>query len=138
MEYQALTAMEMLERYSVEVLPSTFTDDSGRVWPTPQIVGRLKFTSAGASIALRRTVFIRDGFTCQDCGARPSQAPTRYDGRHTVGLGWGWCLLMDHILSRRNGGAHHPDNLRTLCSRCNQKKVSAEDRPIGLEIRRCG
>jgi 5-methylcytosine-specific restriction endonuclease McrA len=34
-------------------------------------------------------------------------------------------------LSRRNGGSHHPSNLRCLCESCNARKASLVDAKYG-------
>lgn len=106
-------------------------DDLGREWRVPQILGRLKFRVPCAQ-ALRRFVFIRDNFTCQKCGIRPESIPVDYDGKEAVivaldRLGC-TCIVMDHIVSRRNGGGHHPRNLQTLCDPCNARKANLVDR----------
>lgn len=88
--------------------PRTWVDHGGRTWKTPTILRRLKFTKCPGHEALRRFVFARDGGKCQWCKATSDLVP-------------------DHIISRRNGGAHHPDNLRTLCSGCNAAKTGLVD-----------
>ena len=35
-------------------------------------------------------------------------------------------LNVDHIIPRRAGGTHHPDNLQILCSHCHGKKTGLE------------
>jgi 5-methylcytosine-specific restriction endonuclease McrA len=37
----------------------------------------------------------------------------------------------DHIVSRRNGGSHHPDSLRVLCDSCNAAKTGLVDARSG-------
>jgi hypothetical protein len=53
---------------------------------------------------VRWSVLRRDGFTCQSCGAadRP--------------------MHVDHVVAVANGGADDPENLQTLCDRCNMQK----------------
>lgn len=55
---------------------------------------------------MRFDVISRDDFTCQACGARPGN-----EGLH-----------VDHLLPWSRGGAHHPNNLTTLCRACNLGK----------------
>lgn len=57
--------------------------------------------------ALRYEILSRDGFRCQICGA------TAQDG---------YKLHVDHIIPVSKGGRTEPDNLRTLCERCNMGK----------------
>jgi 5-methylcytosine-specific restriction endonuclease McrA len=66
----------------------------------------------------RRSIFARDHFTCQYCGA--------------VGKD----LTLDHVTPRRHGGPSTWENLVTCCRRCNTKKG---DRPLhqtGMQLHR--
>ena len=108
-----------------KVAPTFWTDHKGRRWRTPRIKGRLQF-DIQCHAALRAFVFTRDGFRCQKCGIS-AVPPFGYDGREPVALARGWCLVADHIVSRRNGGSHHPDNLMTLCDSCNARKSGLID-----------
>lgn len=115
-------------------------DDRGREWPVPK-PGPLSFATRRSHAALRRFVFVRDAFTCQRCGRRPDRVPGNdWAGRSTAELlaraGWRlvhgqyqdieWPVLItfevDHVVPRVCGGSNHPDNLRVLCSTCNQSK----------------
>jgi len=87
--------------------PTFWTDRHGRLWKVPQIKGRLKTRCPGHR-ALREFVIWRDGSKCRRCDAIED-------------------LIADHIVSRRNGGSHHPDNLQCLCQACNARKASLED-----------
>jgi len=51
--------------------------------------------------ALRQRVLDRDGHQCVSCGERAT--------------------IVDHIVSRRNGGADAMHNLRSLCRRCDNR-----------------
>lgn len=90
---------------------STWTDDQGREWKVPQIIGRLKMRCPG-HLALREFVIRRDK-VCQWCGSATN-------------------LVADHVLSRQNGGSHHPSNLQALCRGCNSRKVGLVDKRKGL------
>ncbi|MGE5522596.1 MAG: HNH endonuclease [Rhodospirillaceae bacterium] len=90
----------------------TWTDHHGRTWRVPQIRGRLKCGKIPCHRALREFVFHRDGYQRKHCGSTEKLVP-------------------DHIVSRRNGGAHHPDNLQTLCDSCNARKAGAVDAKVG-------
>jgi hypothetical protein len=65
---------------------------------------------------LRFSVFQRDQFTCQYCGAQPPDV----------------VLVCDHIEPASKGGATTLDNLITSCVACNQGKAdrSLADRPV--------
>ncbi|MBQ1207602.1 MAG: HNH endonuclease [Lachnospiraceae bacterium] len=58
---------------------------------------------------LRYQVLKRDNFKCCACGASPAKDPNIE-------------LHIDHILPWSKGGETKPDNLQTLCSRCNLGK----------------
>ena len=91
--------------------PETWVDQHGRVWKVPQILGRLKPGKCAGHAALREFVILRDGNKCKRCGCTD---PIK--------------LVADHVVSRRNGGSHHPDNLQCLCHSCNSRKANMEDR----------
>mgnify|MGYP003381469537 CR=1 FL=1 len=67
----------------------------------------------GISPQLRNDILERNGFTCQLCGAGPGDVdpfnPTRKVRLH-----------IDHIIPISQGGTNDRDNLRVLCSACNQ------------------
>lgn len=86
-----------------------WTDHNGRSWQVPQILGRLKPGKCPGHAALRDFVIARDGSKCKWCGSDKN-------------------LIADHIVSRRNGGSHHPKNLQCLCQRCNSSKVNFVDK----------
>jgi hypothetical protein len=83
-------------------------DHDGTSRAVPKIKGRLKCGKCPGHAALRAFVIRRDGGKCVRCGSSSR-------------------LVADHILSRRNGGTHHPDNLQCLCESCNARKASVED-----------
>jgi 5-methylcytosine-specific restriction endonuclease McrA len=91
--------------------------------------------SRAISTKLRAQVFDRNGFTCQMCGQTPGEIDpaTRRKVRLHVG----------HIIDKSHGGKDELDNLRTLCSTCNQgaKNITTEKpRAIWLlsQVRRAG
>lgn len=83
-------------------------DSDGTKRRVPQIKGRLKM-SCPTHKKLREFVIRRDGGKCKKCSSAE-------------------CLVADHIISRRNGGSHHPNNLQCLCTPCNAAKASTVDR----------
>lgn len=91
-----------------------WTDHLGKTWTVPQVRGRLKFNRSARNRALREFVFHRDGYRCKHCGSTDLIR-----------------LVPDHIVSRRNGGSHHPDNLQTLCDPCNARKANLVDAKVG-------
>lgn len=91
-----------------KVAPTFWTDQNGKNWKVPQIKGRLKCGKIPSHAALRAFVIHRAGGICQICGHAPA-------------------VVADHIVSRRNGGSHHPDNLQAACESCNAKKAGLVD-----------
>jgi 5-methylcytosine-specific restriction endonuclease McrA len=51
-------------------------------------------------------VFVRDNFTCQYCGRKPSAV----------------ALTVDHVVSVHDGGSNDMGNLKTSCEDCNRGK----------------
>src|SRR3990170_916989 len=63
-------------------------------------------TKRNISDRLRFKILMRDGFTCQSCGA----SPTKERGVE---------LQVDHIVPWSKGGETEEDNLKTKCEKCN-------------------
>ena len=61
----------------------------------------------------RAWVLERNGYTCQMCGATAGD-PDPLGGSRTVRL------EMGHILDKSKGGDDSPQNLRAVCSNCNE------------------
>lgn len=99
--------------------PSTWTDLNGHERPTPKIRGRLKFGKIPLHWALRVFVLLRDEYRCCLCGSVCASGDPRVSR-----------LVLDHIISRRNGGSHHPLNLQAVCVSCNARKSSLVDSKV--------
>lgn len=112
-----LTWRAVAEQQHPRRLKQWWRDNEGRRWRVPNGKHRLRPHQIPGHAALRSFVFLRDGFACVRCGAKPSREIA---------------IVLDHIVSRRNGGTHHPDNLQTLCVRCNASKVTHEDKSRGV------
>jgi 5-methylcytosine-specific restriction endonuclease McrA len=111
-----------------------WTDHNGETHRTPSPrLTRLDF-KVGLHARLRAFVFRRDGFVCQECGLAAFEVPLNYDGVRTLFVPGAICLEMDHVLSQRNGGTHHPTNLRTLCNSCNARKAGLIDAKHGKGV----
>lgn len=67
----------------------------------------------GISKEVRAFVLDRNGFTCQMCGAAAGE-PHPYDGARKTRLHIG------HIIDKSMGGSDEPNNLRAICSVCNE------------------
>lgn len=71
---------------------------------------------------VRRGVYERDAWTCQDCGRFvPPKTLEEERGLRAPFDETGW-LELDHIHPWSDGGADTVDNLRALCSPCNRIK----------------
>lgn len=88
--------------------PAAWTDHEGRTWQTPRTRNALNATRSVGHRALKAYVLRRDGYRCQWCPATGH-------------------LDIDHVISVRCGGAHHPENIRTLCRACNATKAAIVD-----------
>ncbi len=71
-------------------------------------------TKRSISDRLRFSILMRDGFTCQSCGA----SPTKERGVE---------LHIDHIIPWSKGGETEEINLQTKCKQCNLGKGNAFD-----------
>lgn len=67
----------------------------------------------GISKEVRAFVLDRNGFTCQMCGAAAGEPHPYDDGRKTR-------LHIGHTIDKTMGGSDEPDNLRAICSVCNE------------------
>lgn len=61
----------------------------------------------------RAWVLERNGYTCQMCGAAAGDGDP-FDSNRTVRL------TMGHILDKSKGGDDSPNNLRAVCTNCNE------------------
>jgi len=64
----------------------------------------------------RRSIFARDNYTCQYCGAT------------------GKDLTIDHVIPKRMGGPMSWDNLVACCRRCNTKKGDKLAEKVGMKL----
>ncbi|MBC7229206.1 MAG: HNH endonuclease [Actinobacteria bacterium] len=86
--------------------------------PYPTVIRLVYYVNAPyRSVALsRRAVFIRDGYTCQYCGARAES--------------------IDHVIPRSRGGKHVWENVVAACRRCNTRKMNRLPSEAGLKLAR--
>lgn len=76
----------------------------------------------------RAFVLDRNGFTCQMCGAVAGEAHPYDPSRKTR-------LHIGHIIDKSQGGSDEPDNLRALCSVCNEGAANLTlERPSSLKL----
>lgn len=75
--------------------------------------------SRSISPQLRNEILERNGFTCQLCGTGPGE-PDPFNPQRKVRL------HIDHIKPISQGGTDDKDNLRVLCSACNQGRANIQ------------
>ena len=91
-------------------------NDLSKLKPGEYILVDLKSLPAferGVSKETRAFVLDRNGFTCQMCGATAGEEHPYDRGRKTR-------LHIGHIIDKSEGGTDTPDNLRAICSVCNE------------------
>ena len=66
----------------------------------------------------KKEVFLRDRFTCQYCGKKSQD------------------LTLDHVVPRRQFGAHTWENVVAACSRCNLRKAGRTPVEAGMLLER--
>jgi len=74
---------------------------------------RLPAFARGISKETRARVLERNGFTCQMCGAAAGD-PDEFHSRRTIRL------TMGHIIDKSKGGSDTIENLRAVCTNCNE------------------
>jgi 5-methylcytosine-specific restriction endonuclease McrA len=78
-----------------------------------ETIERVAAFSRGISKETRAWVFERNGYTCQMCGVAAGD-PDPLGGNRTVRL------TMGHIIDKSKGGDDSPQNLRAVCTNCNE------------------
>ena len=73
----------------------------------------------GISPQLRTEILERNGYTCRQCGAGPGD-PDPFNPNRKIRL------HIDHIIPISQGGTDDKDNLRVLCSACNQGRSNIQ------------
>lgn len=78
-----------------------------------ETIERVPAFARGISKETRAWVLERNGYTCQMCGVAAGD-PDPLGGNRTVRL------TMGHILDKSKGGDDTPQNLRAVCTNCNE------------------
>src|SRR5436309_1654437 len=78
-----------------------------------ETIERVPAFTRGISKETRAWVLERNGYTCQMCGVAASD-PDPLGGNRTVRL------TMGHIIDKSKGGDDSPQNLRAVCTNCNE------------------
>ncbi len=84
-----------------------------------ETVKRRPVIARSISPQMRNEILERNGYTCQRCGAGPGDADPFNLGRKIR-------LHIDHIKPISQSGTDTKDNLRVLCSACNQGKSNVQ------------
>lgn len=76
----------------------------------------------------RAFVLERNGYTCQMCGAAAGDPDSYHPGQKIR-------LTMGHIIDKSKGGTDTPENLRAVCSNCNEGlQNAAPPKPDRIEL----
>src|SRR3990170_7211060 len=78
-----------------------------------ETIERVPAFTRGISKETRAWVLERNGYTCQMCGVAAGD-PDPFGGNRTVRL------TIGHIIDKSKGGDDSPQNLRAVCSNCNE------------------
>jgi HNH endonuclease len=78
-----------------------------------ETIERVPAFTRGISKETRAWVLERNGYTCQMCGVAAGD-PDPLGGNRTIRL------TMGHILDKSKGGDDTPQNLRAVCTNCNE------------------
>ena len=76
----------------------------------------------------RAWVLERNGYTCQMCGTAAGDPDPYHPGLKTR-------LTMGHIIDKSKGGEDTPENLRAVCTNCNEGlQNTAPPKPDRIEL----
>ncbi len=90
--------------------------------PTPLVIRLIYYVRVPHHLDVpctRRTVLIRDEYTCQYCGATPPRSQ----------------LTVDHVLPKVRGGQTTWDNVVCACQTCNLRKGSRTPQEANMTLR---
>lgn len=90
--------------------------------PLPLVIRLVYFVRVPRRVDIpltRRTVMMRDNYTCQYCGAQPSKSS----------------LTLDHVLPKVRGGKATWSNVVCACKRCNLRKGSRTPEEANMRLR---
>ncbi|MBX7245481.1 MAG: HNH endonuclease [Candidatus Sumerlaeaceae bacterium] len=93
-----------------------------------ETIDRVPAFAREISTETRAWVLERNGYTCQMCGAAAGD-PDPLGGNRTVRL------TMGHIIDKSKGGDDTPQNLRAVCTNCNQGlQNTALPKPVRIHL----
>jgi len=91
-------------------------------FPLPLVIRLVYYVRVPARLSIplsRRTVMMRDRYTCQYCGAQPVKAS----------------LTIDHVLPKVRGGTMTWENVVCACKACNLRKGSRTPEEAHMMLR---
>jgi HNH endonuclease len=93
-----------------------------------ETIERLPVLPRNISKETRAWVLERNGYTCQMCGVAAGD-PDPLGGNRTVRL------TMGHIIDKSKGGSDTPQNLRAVCTNCNEGlQNTAQPKPDRIHL----
>ena len=104
---------ELLENHQGEVHTVTATVDAPSIIRLVYLVKR-PFAPRKLS---KKEIFLRDRYTCQYCGKKTQE------------------LTLDHVVPRRQKGAHTWENVVAACSRCNLRKAGRTPEEANMRLK---
>ena len=104
---------ELLENHRGEVRTITTTIDAPSIIRLVYLVKR-PFAPRKLS---KKEIFLRDQYTCQYCGKKNHE------------------LTLDHVVPRRQKGAHTWENVVAACSRCNLRKAGRTPEEANMRLK---
>jgi len=104
-------AVVLLLKDKAEILEATDQEIRSAGWsiPRPLVIRLVYYVRVPRRLNIpvsRRTVLMRDRYTCQYCGAQPAKAN----------------LTIDHVLPKTRGGDSSWENVVCACKACNLRK----------------
>ena len=107
-----------------------WVDHSGMKRKTPTCKQKyLNFYASPLYHRLLEFIYIRDNFACQWCFLQPIDNNITIDGTTRImvpsyvgrndAINW---LVLDYLIPIKDGGTHHPSNIRTMCEWCKFRK----------------
>lgn len=91
--------------------------------PVPTVIRLVCFVRVPRPLSIsfsRRSVMMRDNYTCQYCGAQPTKAE----------------LTIDHVVPRVRGGDTTWDNVVCACKQCNLRKGARTPGEADMRLQR--
>lgn len=95
--------------YTLDLTPDKIWEISDDVEKVIKKTSTYKYERRKLTKEIRQAVIARDNWTCQICGNSVYKDPNLL-------------LEVDHIIPIAKGGKTEPNNLQTLCFKCNRKK----------------